>query len=612
MIASGDSVIKSAKARDSIAQELKVENDVDCLCFEMEAAGLDDFPCLVVRGISDYADSHKNDRWQRYAAMTAAAFVKELLQNIGAKEVETIETVREVVNGLDQYVRKAGEELVDSKRMGEIKTWLNAPDPSINSVRALSLRHPDTGTWLLQSPAFQTFKSSTNRQFIWLHGLSGCGKTCLAASVVQDLGEAQKASGAGAEKVVLNFFFDFRDPKKQSLDGLVRSLIEQLFFGSSDGRVKTIIHQLFLDCKYGTTQPSTEDLEKTFDCAIATLGEIQLVLDALDECPQGSKSRRPVLEWIARLLRDRKNQKTLWKLFVTSRSGQPDIEDRFNALQITKNYLSVDARDDIYKFVEGKLEEYGFQRWHASPDIRENIRSTVTEKAGNMFRLAELQMSQLEQCGSAFAFEEALKILPNDLNEFYERSLLQVPVYYHQGVFQLLQLLLYSKISIFATTALDFMAIDLNAKNTEDAFNERKVLKDFGPISPILSSLITIDDSFDVTIAHASVKDFLVSSSKNILFATDFSERSAKSSILKALLSYIASVSPELARNPNYTDVHEATYDFGYTSLDDFIYELRNIEDDDVDKATQEYMTQFFLDHRLPSLVLMRGLDDSV
>ncbi|KAL3484637.1 nucleoside phosphorylase domain-containing protein [Aspergillus germanicus] len=50
------------------------------LCFEMEAAGLMDvLPCLVVRGISDYCDSHKNKKWQGYAAINAAAYSKELL-----------------------------------------------------------------------------------------------------------------------------------------------------------------------------------------------------------------------------------------------------------------------------------------------------------------------------------------------------------------------------------------------------------------------------------------------------------------------------------------------------------------------------------------------------
>jgi nucleoside phosphorylase len=40
---------------------------------------MDSFPCLVIRGICDYADSHKNKIWQPYAAATAAAFAKELL-----------------------------------------------------------------------------------------------------------------------------------------------------------------------------------------------------------------------------------------------------------------------------------------------------------------------------------------------------------------------------------------------------------------------------------------------------------------------------------------------------------------------------------------------------
>lgn len=38
-----------------------IRKDTGALCFKMEAAGLiADFPCLVVRSICDYADSHKN------------------------------------------------------------------------------------------------------------------------------------------------------------------------------------------------------------------------------------------------------------------------------------------------------------------------------------------------------------------------------------------------------------------------------------------------------------------------------------------------------------------------------------------------------------------------
>ncbi|CAD0095301.1 unnamed protein product [Aureobasidium mustum] len=83
-IASGNQVIKDAQTRDRIVRELGGQ----ILCFEMEAAGLmNDFPCLVVRGISDYCDSHKNDGWQRYAAASAAAYARELLLLIPSEDV---------------------------------------------------------------------------------------------------------------------------------------------------------------------------------------------------------------------------------------------------------------------------------------------------------------------------------------------------------------------------------------------------------------------------------------------------------------------------------------------------------------------------------------------
>ncbi|KAB8271647.1 nucleoside phosphorylase domain-containing protein [Aspergillus minisclerotigenes] len=75
LIASGNQVIKDTIERDKLAKSRNI------LCFEMEAVGLmNDFECLVVRGICDYADLHKNKTWQPYATATAAAYVKTLLE----------------------------------------------------------------------------------------------------------------------------------------------------------------------------------------------------------------------------------------------------------------------------------------------------------------------------------------------------------------------------------------------------------------------------------------------------------------------------------------------------------------------------------------------------
>ncbi|KAJ6788122.1 hypothetical protein PWT90_07397 [Aphanocladium album] len=78
LIASGDTVMKSGEDRDRIAQEKRI------VAFEMEGAGVwDTFPCVVIKGACDYADSHKSKGWQRYAAATAAACIKAFLHHWG-------------------------------------------------------------------------------------------------------------------------------------------------------------------------------------------------------------------------------------------------------------------------------------------------------------------------------------------------------------------------------------------------------------------------------------------------------------------------------------------------------------------------------------------------
>lgn len=78
-IGSADTVMKSAEHRDRVAEELGV------IAFEMEGAGAWDHcqNTLVIKGVCDYADSHKNKRWQWFAAATAASCLKALLNDWG-------------------------------------------------------------------------------------------------------------------------------------------------------------------------------------------------------------------------------------------------------------------------------------------------------------------------------------------------------------------------------------------------------------------------------------------------------------------------------------------------------------------------------------------------
>jgi nucleoside phosphorylase len=82
-IASRELVVKDAILRDQLAKEYRL------LCFEIEAAGaLADFPCIVVRSISDYCDLHKNDQWHGYAAAAVAAYARQLFFYMLIDEVD--------------------------------------------------------------------------------------------------------------------------------------------------------------------------------------------------------------------------------------------------------------------------------------------------------------------------------------------------------------------------------------------------------------------------------------------------------------------------------------------------------------------------------------------
>ncbi|CAI7595833.1 unnamed protein product [Penicillium palitans] len=159
LIASANQVVKDGRRRDQLAQDLGV------CCVEMEAAGLmNDFPCLVIRGICDYADSHKNKEWQGYAAAVAAAYAKELVLVVPIDQVESTPTARDT---LADSVHRFNIPL-DLTAVPVIETFVGRQDELDN-------------LWQYLQPT-----NSPSRKVAILHGLGGMGKTQLAIRFARD------------------------------------------------------------------------------------------------------------------------------------------------------------------------------------------------------------------------------------------------------------------------------------------------------------------------------------------------------------------------------------------------------------------------------------------
>ncbi|GKZ31891.1 hypothetical protein AbraIFM66950_000827 [Aspergillus brasiliensis] len=104
LIASGNFVVKDAGARDALSNGF--EDGI--LCVEMEAAGvMDQIPCIVVRGICDYADSGKNKDWQEYVAMVAAAYARVLLESLSPEDVDMVDDTGDIP-GVSQELEESG------------------------------------------------------------------------------------------------------------------------------------------------------------------------------------------------------------------------------------------------------------------------------------------------------------------------------------------------------------------------------------------------------------------------------------------------------------------------------------------------------------------------
>ena len=102
LILSGSGVVKNPQDRYRLCR-----NYSNAICFETGAAGImDEIPCLVVRGICDYADTHTQDGWHYFAAATAASYCKAVLRKFDSKPPEGISHVRDSTNKGTTVVQK--------------------------------------------------------------------------------------------------------------------------------------------------------------------------------------------------------------------------------------------------------------------------------------------------------------------------------------------------------------------------------------------------------------------------------------------------------------------------------------------------------------------------
>ncbi|THX23129.1 WD40 repeat-like protein [Aureobasidium pullulans] len=346
-ILSGETVMKNGAQRDAVAKPL------DAICYECEAAGaMSSVPCLVVRGISDYADSHKNDDWHGFGSAVAAAYARQLFFHLPIDKVKECSVPLQDIADIKEARQMISQKLalLDDHSLKE--ATFDSYDERKNNQCLRGTRVDllaDIQDWSI---------SPQSKCIFWLNGIAGAGKSTISRSVADQF---DKAECLGA-----NFFFKRGDGDRANAKKLFPTLARQLA-----RHVPGILGKLLEILEVEPDIPSKSLREQFEKLIYQPLVSVQdngagtrtpvyvIVLDALDECNDASDIRT-ILRLIV-LFNDLEKLKL--RVFVTSRPELPiqhefqDMQDKIRQVVILHNIPQQIIASDIEAFFRSEFEE---------------------------------------------------------------------------------------------------------------------------------------------------------------------------------------------------------------------------------------------------------------
>ena len=173
---------------------------------------------------------------------------------------------------------------VAEQQRKDILRWLKTNDFQTNHTLARQKHEPTTADWFIQSTAFTAWMSLP-KSMLWLYGISRARKTILCSTIIEHV---KKHCGA-AEIQFAYFYFDYNDSQKETIHGMLRSMILQFCTSTGKEKLPSVVESFFAQCNDGLQQPSLQNLIDTFSTLLQSSPQTYLIMDALDECCERDK-----------------------------------------------------------------------------------------------------------------------------------------------------------------------------------------------------------------------------------------------------------------------------------------------------------------------------------
>ncbi|KAF8345390.1 hypothetical protein F5887DRAFT_1282634 [Amanita rubescens] len=373
----------------------------------------------------------------------------------------------------------------------KFKKWLNAPDPSINHNNIRKKHYKGTGQWLLGDERYVAWKEQSN-SFLWINGISGCGKTIICSTVIEDLKAIVKNQ---PEIGFAYFYFDINDSAKQTSRGLLSSLVLSLTAKSKD---YSLLERLYKEHDQ-LHKPTEDELLHLFMKLLQCFKQVYVAIDALDECDGYDQLFDQVIKVIHGW------QLPHFHLLASSRREQ-HINATIGEFTPTEICLSAElVQNDIIYYVYSVVgKDHRLKRWDHT--IQEHVKNALISGAKGMFRWVACQFEELKHCPNEKVLMDTLKSLPKNLGAIYDQILQRIDEREMSSAKVILQWLILGKQPL--TT--EELAVVLTFDPSTGSFDPRLQLPDLDDIIQLCSSLVIKTYGDRVQLAHASVKEYFL------------------------------------------------------------------------------------------------------
>lgn len=273
-----------------------------------------------------------------------------------------------------------------------------------------------TGRWATEDGGFTAWEESDDSRLLWLTANPACGKSVFTNGYVKKVQEERPSV------LVYSYFFN-RNGAHQALSALLHQILADHPGAASHTRDEFATKGPSFTASTRALWKMTHDICRKF---IPANTEVLLVLEALDECDEPSRSTL-VEEILLGLSDDGETELPRLKILVTSRPT-PDLELAFRSPRTITRVRGEDQeeilREEIDRVISHRVGQLGSRKL-LKRDNGRRLRWSLVSKADRSFLFVDAVFNLLTERGSysASGIESAIKDAEQCLNGLYELAL---------------------------------------------------------------------------------------------------------------------------------------------------------------------------------------------